>query len=368
MNPAPPTPTKRVLILLTEGFGGFGGIAQYNRNLIEALDGLDDVGIIEGLPRIADAVEGSLPAKLKHNLSGLGGRARYALASLKLGLFGPKPSVVICAHINLITLAWIIARFRRAPLVLLTHGVDVWQPPRGMLANRAVRGANAIVSIGQFSAERMANWVTFLPNQLHYWPNVIRQTAYGMAAPAADLIDRYGLANKRVIMTLGRLDAREKAKGFDQILEALPDLRSRQPDLVYLIAGKGDDRERLEAKTDALGLSDYVVFTGEVEEARKADHYRLATVYAMPSKLEGFGIVFLEALACGVPVVASRFDGGFDAILRGKLGRAVDPNSREELVSAIEGALIAPHVIPPELEQFAFPAFRERVRQTLASL
>jgi phosphatidyl-myo-inositol dimannoside synthase len=365
---SPPLPGKRVLMLLTDGYGGFGGVAQYNRDVVEALDGLSEIAVIEALPRIADPVTGPMPAKYQHNLSGLGGTVRYALAALRRGILGPRPDFILCAHANLIGIAWIIAAIRRVPLMLVTYGVDVWQPPTSWIGRKGIKASKIIVSISQYTADRMAAWHDFAPGQLHLWPNAIRPDDYGIAPPAADLIARYGLAGKRVIMTLGRLDAREKAKGFDQILEALPRLRERHPDLVYLIAGRGDDRERLEAKVAALGLSDCVVFTGEVEEARKADHYRLATAYVMPSRLEGFGFVFLEALACGVPVVASRNDGGYDAILRGRLGIAVDPDNQAELIAAIEQVLKARHGIPAELNDFAFPAFQERVRQTIAAL
>jgi phosphatidyl-myo-inositol dimannoside synthase len=355
-------------MLLTDGYGGFGGVAQYNRDVIEALDGLDEIRQIEVLPRLADEVTGSLPAKMVHSLSGLGGAARFALVSLKRGLFGPKPDIVMCAHANLVGLAWLIAAIRRVPLMLVTYGVDVWQAPTSWLGRRGVIASKVIASISQHTADRMAAWHKFTPGQLQLWPNAIRPDDYGMAEPAPDLIARYGLAGKRVIMTLGRLDAREKAKGFDQVMEAMPELITRHPDLVYLIAGRGDDRERLEVKARSLGIADHVVFTGEVDEARKADHYRLATAYVMPSKGEGFGFVFLEALACGVPVVTGRFDGGYDAILQGQLGVAVDPQNRVELITGIEAALAAPHVVPPQLHSFAFPEFQARIAATLKAL
>jgi phosphatidyl-myo-inositol dimannoside synthase len=365
---SPTNPGKRVLMLLTDGYGGFGGVAQYNRDVVEALDGLSEIAEIEALSRIADADTGPMPAKYRHNLSGLGGAARFAVAALRRGIFGPRPGLVLCAHVNLIGIAWIIAAIRRVPLMLVTYGVDVWQAPSSWLGRKGTKASKIIVSISQYTADRMAAWHGFAPGQLHLWPNAIRPEDYGIAPPSADLVARYGLAGKRVIMTLGRLDAREKAKGFDQILDAMPRLRERHPDLVYLIAGRGDDRERLEAKVQALGLADCVVFTGEVEEARKADHYRLATAYVMPSKGEGFGFVFLEALACGVPVVAGRYDGGYDAILRGELGIAVDPQNQDELVAAIERALGVPHVIPVRLHDFAFPAFQQRLRESIATL
>jgi glycosyltransferase involved in cell wall biosynthesis len=93
-----------------------------------------------------------------------------------------------------------------------------------------------------------------------------------------------------------------------------------------MIVGDGDDRGRLEEKVKSLGLSQQVIFAGKILEHEKASHYCLADAYVMPSHGEGFGIVFLEALACGVPVIGSKVDGSREALLDGQLGRLVDAN------------------------------------------
>src|SRR6185295_7156824 len=104
-------------------------------------------------------------------------------------------------------------------------------------------------------------------------------------------------------------------------------LISRFPTLKYMIVGDGDDLARLEQKTFSLGLSERVIFAGRISEEEKAAHYCLADAYVMPSRGEGFGIVFLEALACGLPVMGSLADGGREALLDGALGCLVDPSN-----------------------------------------
>jgi phosphatidyl-myo-inositol dimannoside synthase len=94
----------------------------------------------------------------------------------------------------------------------------------------------------------------------------------------------------------------------------MPALIKEIPTIAYLIAGDGTDRHRLEEKAKSLGVHGRVVFAGYIPESEKADHYRLADAYVMPGRGEGFGIVYLEALACGVPVVASQVDGGREAV------------------------------------------------------
>ena len=141
--------------------------------------------------------------------------------------------------------------------------------------------------------------------------------ASGIGPKPAQLIERYGLAGKTVLLTLGRLDARERQKGIDELIELMPSLVSTVPTLVFLIAGDGDDRPRLEAKVAEMGLRDRVKFAGRISEEEKADHYRLCDVYSMAGRQEGFGFVFLEALATGAPVVASELDGSRNAVLDG---------------------------------------------------
>ncbi len=176
----------------------------------------------------------------------------------------------------------------------------------------------------------------------------------------------YGLAGKRVVMTLGRMAADERAKGFDEVIALMPRLLARAPDLIYLCAGDGDDRARLEAKAAALGLAGAVVFTGNVPEAEKPDHYRLADAFVLASRGEGFGIVLLEALACGIPVLGSTADATQEALLDGELGPSADPGDPERLADAILAALARPRGVPQRLSHYAFDAFQRRMGEALA--
>ena len=129
----------------------------------------------------------------------------------------------------------------------------------------------------------------------------------------------------------------------------------------YLIVGDGDDRPRLEAKAHALGLAGRVTFAGQIPDSEKPDHYRLADAFVMAGRGEGFGFVFLEAMACGTPVVASRIDGSREAVRNGELGLLADPDDPASLASAIRQALSQPRRIPDGLDYFAYPRFRARL-------
>ena len=167
-------------------------------------------------------------------------------------------------------------------------------------------------------------------------------------------------------MTLARLAGKERYKGIDEVLDCLPVLVRERPALRYLIVGDGGDRARLEAKAERLGVARHVVFAGYVPEREKPDHYRLADLFAMPGRGEGFGIVFLEALACGVPVVASRVDGSRETVRDGALGAAVDPSRPEEIVAAIrEGLARGVGAAPSGLSCFSAGMFRERWHEAI---
>jgi glycosyltransferase involved in cell wall biosynthesis len=132
------------------------------------------------------------------------------------------------------------------------------------------------------------------------------------------------------------------------------------PDLVYLIVGDGDDRSRFQSKASALGIARSVVFAGYIPEDEKPDHYRLADAFVMPGRGEGFGIVYLEAMACGIPVVASKTDGSREATRDGLLGALADPDSASEIRVAIKQALNRPRILQKELEYFSRQRFVER--------
>ena len=182
------------------------------------------------------------------------------------------------------------------------------------------------------------------------------------------LKERYGLTDEKVILTLGRLDSGERAKGFDQVIRLLPGLLKKHENLVYLIVGDGDDRERLGNLAARHGVTGQVIFTGQVPEQEKMLHYRLGDAYVMPSRLEGFGYVFLEAQACGLPLVGSSIDGGKDALLGGKLGQLVDPDDPAQIEKAIHHALDQPKVVSPLLKEFDVSHFHRAFEDLVVSL
>ncbi|HEY2324831.1 MAG TPA: glycosyltransferase family 4 protein, partial [Thermoanaerobaculia bacterium] len=270
-----------------------------------------------------------------------------------------KFDLVVCSHMNLLPLARIAAN---DPL-LITYGIEAWRPRRRS-SNTLLHRCRGVVAISEITRSRLVSWSKYT-GPTFILPNAIRADQYGIRPKRRDLIERYKLEGKRVVLTLGRIDWSERYKGFDEILEILSDLPE---DVVYLIAGGGSDMQRLQRKAIAHGVANRVRFTGLFAEEEKADLYNLADVYAMPSRGEGFGFVILEAMASGVPVIVSKHDGGREAVLDGKLGTLVDPSNPAEIRVAISDALeLHERKIPAGLEFFAIERFNERVHAIVRS-
>jgi phosphatidyl-myo-inositol dimannoside synthase len=234
------------------------------------------------------------------------------------------------------------------------------------LTNHLARRVDALISVSNFTMQRFLGWARGDIARRFILPDCIDLKRYGAGAKNLELLHRYGLTGKTVIMTLGRLSEHEKYKGFDEILELMPALIKEIPTTAYLIVGDGTDRHRLEEKARSLGVHEFVVFAGYVPESEKADHYRLADTYVMPGRGEGFGIVYLEALACGVPVVASKVDGSREAVRDGALGILVDPRDAEDIKRGILEALERPKgVVPEGLEYFSYANFEQRAHHII---
>ena len=339
----------RFLLLCTDAYGGHGGIALFNRQLIGSLAAHPECEQVVVIPRLIVTQErDSLSPKVGFDI----GAARGKLAWMNAVRRHAREhfDLVFCGHINLLPATRLL---KQQPLLIM-HGIEAWKPARRLFIDN-LRG---IISVSELTRDRFVSWSRYA-GPSYVLPNAVRLERYGVRAKRPDLVARWNLHGKRVLLTLGRIVAAERYKGFDDVLEVLPQL---DPDVVYVIAGKGDDTERLRRKARDLGVADRVVFTGFVAEEDKADLYALADVYVMPSRGEGFGFVLLEAMACGIPVIGSKHDGGREALRHGELGTLVDPANPAEIRTAINDLLRdGRREVPAGMEYFAYEHFVERV-------
>ena len=331
----PPQPRMfRALALVSDAFGGTGGIAKYNRDLLESVARVPECAEVVAVPRVISEAMQPIPPRVRFLAKATGSKLRFIRAAFEAAL-GGQVDLLICAHINLAPLCAVIALLKGAPSILFLHGVDAWTPHRSILVRMGLSRFNAVVCGSEFTLRRFVSWAAVDPSKRHVLPNCVDLRTYSPGSKPAHLERRLKLNDRTVLMTLGRLESQEQLKGFDEVIDALPALADQVQNISYLICGDGNDRDRLEKKVKDLTLGERVVFAGFVPEAEKADYYRLADAYVMPSRGEGFGIVFLEALACGVPVMASRVDGGCEALSNGDWGCLVDPSNPADIVRGV---------------------------------
>jgi phosphatidyl-myo-inositol dimannoside synthase len=358
----------KILALVSDAFGGHGGIAQYNRDLLQALAEMPECIEVIAMPRMVVQAVGQIPPKVTYSLAGLRGRFWYVLAVLRFLLVGPRVDLVLCCHINLLPLSWIVSKLRSVPLLMTVFGIDAWHPTRKPLTNWVAEQVDGCIAISRYTRRRFLSWANLPRDRVWTVPNAIHLERFGTSPRSEVLIRRHDLRDRKVIMTFGRLAALERYKGFDEVLEVLPTMLKRESSLVYLIVGDGEDRARLEGKARALGVENEVRFAGRIQENEKAAYYALADAYVMPSHGEGFGFVFLEAMASGLPTVASDADGSSDAVADGQLAAMVDPDDPQGLVEAAFKALAQPRQIPTTLSRFSFANFRSRVQMAVRTL
>jgi glycosyltransferase involved in cell wall biosynthesis len=350
------------LCFIPDGFGGHGGIAQFNRDLLTALSLSPHVAEIVALPRHVVGDVGALPDKITFDIGAAGGKLRFAVRALSRLARDRAFDLVISTHINLQPLALLAARLTGAPSVLVLHGVDAWTRPRSVLRRHAARGADQYVAVSRLTLERFFAWAGATGAEGSVLPCCVDLDRFTPGVPDPAVAAKYGLGGRTPLLTLARLSASERYKGIDEVVEIVAALRREIPDFLYVVAGSGDDRARLEAKVQALGVADAVRFTGYVPEDEKRDLYRAAHGFILAGRGEGFGIVLLEAMACGVPAIASSRDGSREAVRDGQLGAVVDPADQRALTRAIIEALRRPQgVRPPGLDHFGFQRFAERV-------
>jgi phosphatidylinositol alpha-1,6-mannosyltransferase len=356
--------TRRILALVGDCYGARGGIARYNQDLFECLAATGVELIV--LPRLGDAAGLPLPAGIQQ-WPPIFSRYLYSLVSLWAAWRHRPIDVVFCGHVFMAPLAWALARLFAARYWLQTHGIDIWAPRSGFKRS-AVEAADLVTAVSRVTRRRLLDWIDLAPDQVRVLPNTVRDIFVpGTAAP--DYRARLGIAGGPVILTVGRLASTERSKGHEAIFGLMPALRRRFPGLLYLIAGEGDDLPRLKQRTRDLGLEDGTVrFLGYVLDGELPDLYRLADLFVMPSSTEGFGIVYLEAAACGLRVVGGASDGSADAIQDSRVGTTVDPDDGEALLAAIVAGLEDGRVDPALIEPYRRPHFARVARLLLAEL
>jgi glycosyltransferase involved in cell wall biosynthesis len=302
--------------------------------------------------------------------------AVFATQIISIGLW-QRPSLVISTHVNFTPAAYWLKRLAGVPYWVIAYGTDAWNIDCPTL-QRAIHHADRILSISGYTRDRLLKEQNLTPAKISLLPCTFDASCFQIGPKPQHLLNRYRLTTEQpIVLTVGRLDSTQPYKGYDKILRALPEIRRQIPNVHYILVGQGSDRPRIEQLIAQLNLQDCVTLAGFVPDDEIGDYYNLCDVFAMPSKGEGFGIVYLEALACGKPTLGGNQDGAIDALCHGELGALVDPDNVEAiaqtLIQILQGTFDNPILYQPEslrkkvIENFGFECFKQRLAELMES-
>jgi glycosyltransferase involved in cell wall biosynthesis len=309
-----------------------GGIQQFSRLMAE---GLKDVAAVHSLSIIALGATGP----------GVVQRSWFFIHAV-IDSFVRRPHRVIITHLHLARLSPLL-RLLHIPYWICAHGIECWSP-QDARDRTSLLHASRILCVSRFTEHALIRALPELRGATRIFPNHV-----DMPDTFPDRIEARNMlglpVDARIILTISRLSAAERYKGHREMFRALQALFLEVPSLLYVIAGDGDDRAALEALTAHLHIASRVVFLGRLNASQLEAAYAAADAFAMPSTGEGFGIVFLEAMVRGLPVLAGNEDGSVDPLQDGRFGLLVHPREPSSLLAGLRELIHRPrdsHQLP----------------------
>jgi len=322
------------LLLAPEIFASEGGIPRILQLYLRALCELAEPAGTVRLVALNDAVitTGNLERSASPRLDDWSACARskshFIRSTLRLSHGCDR---LICGHVAQLPAA-LAAKVRHPRLryYLVAHGIEVWRSFT-LPEKLALRRAEKIFCVSDYSRRELLRRCPLPEGRAVVLPNAL-DPAFAISGSAA------GRGGPPVILTVSRLTTADRYKGVDHLIEAMPAIRVERPDAVLRIVGRGDDLARLQALRDRLGLGAAVEFLGFLDDARMHEEFRACRLFAMPSAKEGFGLVFLEAMAGGRPCLGARA-GGIPEVITEETGVLVEYGDVAGIAAASLAAL-----------------------------
>lgn len=270
------------------------------------------------------------------------GKGRFAVSALKAARRRAK--LVLAAHPNLGPLVWVMqVAAPRMKSIICAHGIEVWEPLSGM-RRRALQRATLVLAPSRATAEHVISLQGVASEHVRVLPWGLDpdfETRLGGESPARLPAE---FPRGRVILTVGRWLATERYKGMDTLIQALPRLLLHWPDVQLVLVGAGDDREWLVNIARDSGVQRHVHFLSDITYDELSACYAASELFALPSRGEGFGFVYLEAMARGKPVIAGAHGGAPEVIQDGVTGYLVQHGDTVQLATSIDALLSNPEL------------------------
>ncbi len=333
----------RVLILATDIFSR-GGIARYTSTLASSLASLLGPENVDVLCFFDWGYSGELPSEFRV-LGMVSGRGRAGVLSrlkflCKAAAAGTRRyDLVIANHVALAPVAAMMKLAFRTPYWVACHSVEVWWGT-SRLRHAALKNADLILPVSRYTADVVQKLDGIRSSRLKVVYNAI-PNSFASLLQSGELPGNQG---GPLLLSVCSMVRGNEFKGVDTVIRALPTILKALPDLRYAVVGDGEIRPNLETLAAEVGVTQNVTFLGEVSDAELAELYRRCDLFVLPSRGqerqgvvggEGFGRVYVEAALAGKPVVGSLSGGASEAVLDGKTGLLVNPDSTDDVANAV---------------------------------
>jgi len=345
-----------MIFIFTEVYKRIGGIQKYNKNIVDFL-------IRENIRAFVLSLNDEI--NFKRNYLIFKGFKKNKIKFFIFSIFySLKSKKIIIGHLNfwpIIPFIKIFNPFSKTFLIL--YGIEAFKK-LNIFKKFSLLFLNNFISVSNFTKNKFLENNKFLKNK-----NFFLLPTYIEFKDKIDYFEK--LPEGKIILSVSRLDKSEKYKGIDKVIKIMPSILKEFPDAYYIIVGDGDDKGNLEKIAENLNIKGKVIFKGFLSEEKLNFYYKNCDLFILPSKKEGFGIVFLEALSFGKIVIAGNKDGSKEALLNGEIGILIDPDNLEEIKEAIIKVLkreIDKRFFDSEflknkiVEEFSFEKFKERIK------
>jgi len=338
------TAKKKILIPAFDFKPALGGVAHYTHELISALKDLGgvDIRVLARTQTNQESYDNSSPFPIYRITTP--GTATLALKSWSHAIHTHiktwQPDLILCPLWFPDAVATELAQLflkTKTPYSVVVHAMEVLPAPMTLklqirekllwpLRKKVFLKSRNVFCVSQYSKNLTLKTTGISPKKVHVVNNGVNLEIYKKSSPSNELRKSLG-AEGKILLTVTRL---RPYKGIDKVLESLPAVLQKFPDLKYVIVGEGSDRARLDELVKSLNLSENIVFLGPKDQQTIIDLYNLADLFIMLSReehgdVEGFGLVFLEAMACGLASLGGQSGGIPDAIDDNRSGWLVSP-------------------------------------------
>lgn len=365
----------KVLVLLTDLFGGVGGIQTYNRFFIRALSEIlkkneDEITVLA----LNDSKLDLKSSNSSFELEGIKyfsfnrSKLKFILSSL-LNSF--KASLIIVGHVNfsplIIGIRWLNPL---AKISLILHDIDI-EKRLSSLKRFGLLLINKIFSNSAYTKRLAVNLEGINNIEIDVLPCTLESYKFKKLTYLTK--EELGIPQGHLMLTVSRLDKESRFKKIDLVIESLPTILKQVPGMYYVIVGEGSDKVRLENLAKELEVDKNVIFAGYVSKELLSSYYSLCDLFILPSEKEGFGIVFLEAMYHEKPCIGARIGGIPEVVVHGETGFLIEPQNKNELTEYViklikdkNLSFILGKAGKMRLEQnFSFDSFKKKLQYIL---